>query len=570
MSVYEGGGSDGIGITGTRQVASVSVRYPTIGYTDPLAYTVYREANIYYARNNEIGHIEFTGADPAVVVQACLTAGGAGTVVGLWEGNFVALIGVAATANNQGVVGLGVGTYWDATALLTGVHGFTITGFTGCELKNFTIETEGGGGKISYPIFIEDGADDFRILDITIANSDGSGVHIQGTTIERGTIHRVHIEIIDGDGIFVNMDDLNYMYRLHVDSCVVGNTGARGMCFVASAGNLYWRITNNIVYNTVGTGIYLVDGDYSTIRGNICIDCATGGMELNSTSHANVLGNTCLGSGSHGILIHECSNSAVTGNVCHTSTQHGIFISDSDNCTVTGNTSNVNVRHGIYLGSGGGTDANNCTVTGNTCIGNDSANTATYDGINVEADSEWNTVTGNTCIGNHRYGIYILGAGNTVNSNVAAENDRHGIWIGVTDCKINDNTCYHNGVDAVGSYDGIFLDGAADRCTINGNTCYSDGARQRHGIVLDDGAIDCTVNGNICYNHESDGIRLAANNDNCVLTGNRSTGNGDWGICNNAATSDKCIIVGNHLLGNTAGALQDNGTLTEVGHNVLV
>ena len=481
-------------------------------------YTVWLEAGVYYAMNNTTGAIDFQGADPAVVVQACLTAGGAGTKIGMREAVYVALTGVAATANNQSIYGMGRGTYWDATALLTGVHAFTISGFTGCGLRNFAIETLAGGTLVNHCVFIEDGADDFHLIDLIIVDSDSDGIHVEGTTITQGHIHRCHVEGADEVGIQVDMDAANFMYRLHIEDCDIGNCGTQGIYLATSGGNMYCEIINNIIYSCTAEGILVLDGDYSQIRGNICLLNTQEGIELNSTVRAQVL-----------------------GNICYSNTRHGIFLVDSDYCT----------------------------VEGNTCVENDSEDTATFSGISLDADSMRNMVLGNVCVGNHARGIYVLGAGNSVNSNVCAENDDHGIHILATECKINDNLCYHNGADTNNTRDGIVLSADADRCTVNGNTCYGDGTRQRHGIIISDGAIDCTVNGNICYNHATDGIRLDANNDNCIVNGNRCTGNTGWGINNLAATSDKCVIVGNQLLANTAGPLQDNGTATEAAHNVV-
>lgn len=482
-------------------------------------YTVYRIGIAYYAVNNLTGVVDFVGPDPAVVVQNCLTVGGAGTVVGMREALYVALTGVAATANNQGVYGLGEGTYWDATALATGTHAFRISGFTGCELRNFAIETGAGIGFVNHCVFIEDGADNFHLIDLTIVDSDSDGIRIAGTTITQGHIHRCHIEAADAYGIQVDMDAANFMLRLHIEDCDVGNCVLSGIRFSASGGNLYCEIINNVIYSCAVDGIIIVDGDYSMVRGNICILNAGDGIEINTTMQAQVLGNICYSNG-----------------------QHGMRFVDTDYCT----------------------------VEANTCIENDSGDTATYDGINVDADSTRNMVLGNVCVGNHRSGIVVLGAGNSVNSNVSAENDQHGMNIGGSECKVNDNHVYHNGADGDNTYDGIFVSGGADRTTLNGNTSYSDGTRQRHGISLQDGVIDSTVNGNICYLNASDGILLAANNDYVSIIGNRCEGNGGWGINILAATCDKCIVLGNGLLGNTAGALQDNGVGTDAAHNMLV
>jgi parallel beta-helix repeat protein len=309
------------------------------------------------------------------------------------------------------------------------------------------------------------------------------------------------------------MDGGEFMYRLHIEGCDVGNCGQDGIFFETSGGNLYCEVINNVIYSCGLNGIRVVAADYSIIQGNICILNGGDGIELESTAHSQIQGNICFQNAEHGILLNN---------------------------------------------------ADYCSVEGNTCVENDSGDTATYDGINVDAASTRNNVLGNICTLNHRYGIYLLGAGNSVNSNVVAENDRHGIYLDASDCKANDNLCYHNGADADNAYHGIRATADADRCTINGNTCYSDGVRQQGGIHFENGASDCTVNDNICYNHSRDGIRLAANNDDCVITGNHCLSNGAYGINIANANCMRNRVKDNILRGNGTLPIQDLGTGTQL------
>lgn len=415
--------------------------------------------------------------------------------------------------NNLSVYGAGVDTFIDGDALATGEHAFQISGRTDCSIRYLSVQTEDGGGKICHCIFIEDGSDRFVVEHVIIVDSDDDGIHVEGTTIDTG--HILHCEIldVDGVGVDVDMDGGNFIYRLHVEGCDVGNCGGIGINLAPSPGNFYCEIINNVTYSCGADGIRVVDGSYGLICGNICIFNGGDGIEVNGTIYAQVL-----------------------GNICYQNVQHGILLDDSDYCT----------------------------VEGNTCIENDSGDTATYDGINIDADSTRNMVLGNICNLNHRYGIYLLGAGSSANSNVCAENDQFGILINTPNCKINDNRCYHNGADANNTYDGITLWGSADRCTINGNTCYSDGTRQRHGIALLNAATDCTVNGNICYLNATDGIQLEANNTDCVITGNQCLSNGAYGINIAAATCLRNRVKDNILRLNGTAPFQDLGTDTQL------
>ncbi len=503
----------------------MSVVYPTIGYTDPTAYTVYREANEYYARNNEVGNIEFTGPDPGVVVQACLTAGGAGTVVSLRENNFVALSGVAMTANNQGVVGLGEGTYWDGTTMVAGIDAFSIIGFTGCRLSNFVVETNAGGGGINVCVWIEDGADDFHLHGLTIIDSNGEAISISGTTITQGHIHDCHVLGADGAGILVDMDAANFMYRLRVEDCDILDCGTRGIDFATSGGNHYCEIVNNNISGCTSDGIQIIDGDYSLIRGNSCINNGSEGLEVNSTDHANIVGNLCEGNTRNGIYVTTSHYCTVSGNTCNGNTREGIDVAWSDDCTLSGNTFTGNTRSGIAL-----SPSNNSTVSGNTCNGN------TRSGI--EGSTMTNcTVSGNTCNGNTWRGIWLTASEYcTVTGNTCNENVEYGIFLAADFCTIAGNTCIGNDSGDTGNFDGINLT-LCDRILVVGNQCQD---QQGWGIQVD-------------------------NNSNwCKISNNYTNGNVAGSINVNGATCD-----GNQVEFNTVeeGAPVDTGTLTRAYGN---
>ncbi len=422
------------------------------------AYTVYRKDATYYAVNNLLGTTDFTDADPAVVVQACFTTGGAGIKIGLREGNYTALTGVTATADNQRIYGMGEGTYWNATALLTGVHAFTISGFTGYSLRNFAIETLGDGGLVNHCIFIEDGANDFHVIDITIIDSDSDGIHVEGTTIAGGHIHRCQMVSADERGIQVDMDAGNYMYRLHVEDCDIGNCRTGGIVFLASSGNNYCEVINNVIYSCGGSGIYFRDSSYSMIRGNIITD--SGGRAINTmySNYLQVLGNLCLRSGTQGIYLSYLAygtvsentvmnsafegivltatsyRNAVTGNAVDGSGKHGMTVHQvSDDNAILMNTFSRNEWHGLYLES-----VDNNVVMGNTFTENDYKNTGSYDGIHLYG-CDRTLIMANQCTGNDRWGINValFNDFSKVSNNYVSGNTAGSISVGHVSC---DNT----------------------------------------------------------------------------------------------------------------------------------
>jgi len=335
-------------------------------------YLVERTDGNYTVYDDQGNIVHGPGADADTEINWALTTGGAGCVIALKENNTFAINNsIAFTANSQVLRGGGRSTFIDGDTLTTGNHAINLTGFDDCEIKDLSIQTEDGGGKICCPIFIEDGADRFQVRNIWIVNSDSSGIRIEGTTINEGWIEDCRIMDADAVGIYVNMDAGNFMYRLHIIGNDVAPSGGTGIFGETCGGNFYWVIEENIVHGCANYGIQLRDGDHSTITDNIVYDCGW----------------------------------------------IGIYVIESSHVTINDNHSYHNVQHGMYLH-----DADDCTVEGNQCIENDSGDTASYDGIYINADSDDNLITGNRCDDNDRYGIYNLGTRNEFAKNILRGN----------------------------------------------------------------------------------------------------------------------------------------------------
>jgi len=143
-------------------------------------------------------------------------------------------------------------------------------------------------------------------------------------------------------------------------------------------------------------------------------------------------------------------------------------------------------------------------------------------------------------------GMYLTGNGKkvVVSNNDFSDNTGHGLLLtGVTGAVISGNT-------------------------INNNTA--------SGIYAN-GIIRCSIMGNICMNNDYndigvyDGISLAVNCVGNSLVGNICTDNDRYEINIGAPGCDRNIVVANFLNGSDhTGALNDSGTNTEAGHNVVV
>ncbi|GAI66809.1 unnamed protein product [marine sediment metagenome] len=100
---------------------------------------------------------------------------------------------------------------------------------------------------------------------------------------------------------------------------------------------------------------------------------------------------------------------------------------------------------------------------------------------------------------------------------------------------------------------------------ITSNQIFSNGM---NGIVCNELCDYNNISNNIMWDNTNDGIKLTATSDRNSIVGNTCFDNGGIGINIAAASCDKNVVVANVLHSNTGGEFTDNGTSTEVGHNV--
>ena len=208
--------------------------------------------------------------------------------------------------------------------------------------------------------------------------------------------------------------------------CTIEDFDRHGISFVGTAGNevVHVEVEGNICYSNITYGISLEYALHCTLTGNTCQGNSRGiqlssssdntvtgntcqgnsyGISLGASSDNNTLvGNTCQGNTMDGILLNQSDNNTLTGNTCQRNSQYGIQLSAVSDNTVTGNTCYQNLQDGIHIDIGSGN-----TIVGNTCNENDYNDTASFDGISIEDDSDYNIVHSNTCNDNDRWGISI-------------------------------------------------------------------------------------------------------------------------------------------------------------------
>lgn len=156
-------------------------------------------------------------------------------------------------------------------------------------------------------------------------------------------------------------------------------------------------------------------------------------------------------------------------------------------------------------------------------------------GILLDTASNDNNIRNNHCNSNQAVGIFVVSSNSHVSGNEASTNDT-----------------------------GIYIFGASGN-TIQRNKCPSN---TNEGITIDDESDENTILGNICLSNGRDGIRVDDDCDNNVITGNEFNSNTGYGVNIITADCDTNTVTSNRLRNNTAGALNDDGTGTQIGHNV--
>lgn len=126
-------------------------------------------------------------------------------------------------------------------------------------------------------------------------------------------------------------------------------------------------------------------------------------------------------------------------------------------------------------------------------------------GILVDGESYDIRVTGNVLNAVEGEGIRVAGTANRVRiaHNVAKNTWQHGIVVGdsttvVTEVWVHDNTVYQAGTSADDTFDGILIEGAAERVEVRGNrvAAQEGSAHMRWGINPSDTVVDCRIVGN--------------------------------------------------------------------------
>lgn len=247
----------------------------------------------------------------------------------LSEGDFILSESILLPDDSVILEGQGWATYLNGTALGLGDHAIQISAQSNCQVRNLAVQTQAGGGNTVHCIYIEDGSNDFKILDVYFLDSDSDAIHIEGTSITRGEIAGCFIEGADDNGINISMDALNQSANIDIHDNFIFSCGLEGINFGQCAGHYYHTIVHNNIQSCTDNGI-----DYGAVAGltnglmesvianNIIRGCTFNGIRLRSDSDNNLIENNSInGNGGYGINIGDATcidnrvmNNALIGN----------------------------------------------------------------------------------------------------------------------------------------------------------------------------------------------------------------------------------------------------------------
>jgi len=328
-SVFQGGGSGGMG------AAAMVYSDDTPALIKALAWA---SKAIYGARVQICNGV----ADEVEINAALAAIAAVGGTVLLSEGTFHIANPVIVPGNNIMLRGLGLGTIIDGDLLATGEHGIVVSAMAGVWLRDFAIQTEDGGGKVCHCIFVEDGADRFKVSHVDVLASDSDGVHVEGTTITGGDVRNCRFRSVDGRGIYAGIDAGEVLNWLRVTGCDFSLCGSHGIMFDTGSDGYYTCVIESNIMNAVlGDCIHLFDAHGCEIVGNVLVDNAVDGIRVqDGATNLLIRGNYCYSCGADGIrLVANNDNCILDGNRCRDNTANGInnVAATSDKCIITSN-----------------------------------------------------------------------------------------------------------------------------------------------------------------------------------------------------------------------------------------
>lgn len=182
------------------------------------------------------------------------------------------------------------------------------------------------------------------------------------------------------------------------------------------------RIIGSGAGHAANDGVYISGSNNPTVHNVRCESCGGNGIEVTGASDdVTLTENYAISNQGHGIYAHGTSHDIIfSNNHAKENGGCGMWIYNSLAGIFSSNVSQDNVNHGILL-----TGSSDNIIANNNSSGNDSGNTATFDGICIDTNSNNNLIVGNRCQDNDRDEIRIDDA--TCSKNVVVANNAVGV-----------------------------------------------------------------------------------------------------------------------------------------------
>ena len=352
---------------------------------ETVSYTIYVNGDTYYARNGSTGEIDYSGTNASTVIQSAVNALSNGGRVFLKQGTY--LLKKQGTHQRPGVPEKG-------SFCLELPHKIALVG----ENREATILKQDAGQNVNLIIQTKDkGAYHGGLIsDLTVdgnwLNQDysgyanafaGTGIKIYG---DRWIIQRVVIKNtgnygglwFQGADCFASelLIDTTYSHDARYDRWAAG----LGFTYHTCINN---RVTNVIIKNTKGIGLYFEDSPQHNTVSNVYIENAgDAGIAFEYGSRANnVIGGDVLNSGKQGV--HVWGNPAdglytmdnkIIGLSISNSKQEGIKVRRAETTHIQNNIIRYNAQNPV---SGEDRDITISSSTGTKIEGNTFVNTGT-------------------------------------------------------------------------------------------------------------------------------------------------------------------------------------------------
>lgn len=340
------------------------------------------------------------------------------------------------------------------------------------------------------------------------------GINLQNVT--NGAIVNTTVWNMGYDGI--SLGDPSASHYINITDNIIFNNGGNGIFLKYSTNN---NIIKNTVFNNTNKGIRLEYSFYNYLVDNIVYDHYEDGIFFLYSDFCSADGNTVWNSGGNGIYLGYSNNSWISDNLVFENGQSGISSEYASKNAILSNevfhngwmgiTTHYSTNHTVNYNIAKENEADGLSfyVSTDMKIINNSASENKLNGIRLELLAHNNSIIKSTIFGNGESGIWVgyASCDNNVSFNSVSYNNGSGIVflsdynnppVGSNGNLISNNTVFNN------QYSGIHLLTESDYNSIIENVIFTNGGT---GINIDDSR-NISVLNNRVHNNSGNGISL--------------------------------------------------------------